>query len=134
MSEEQDSYSKEELLNQVDDLAESFDSDLNNAEDLRERFSEQDALFRNTAGNDDGNEDRQETFNEDGDDVQGMERGEELIRLERYIENAPEYRKDIDQLREKIEKTDEQEVLDTLIEDIEDLQETLVDIRPEDLD
>ena len=91
MSEEQDSYSKEELLNQVDDLAESFDSDLNNAEDLRERFSEQDALFRNTAGNDDGNEDRQETFNEDGDDVQGMERGEELIRLERYIENAPEW-------------------------------------------
>ena len=69
MSEEHESYSKEELLRRVNDLDKSFDSDVNKAEDLQERFSEQEALFRNTAGNDDGNEDRQETFNEDGDDV-----------------------------------------------------------------
>lgn len=134
MSEEQDSYSKAELLQQLDDLAESFESDVDKAEYLQERFDRQDTLFRNTAGNDDGNEDSPETFNEDGDDVQGMERGEELIRLGRYVKNAPEYRKDIEELRLKVEKVEEQEAIDSLVEEIEDLQDQLEDIRPEDLD
>ena len=134
MSEEQDSYTKTELLQQLDDLAENFESDVNNAEGLHERFARQDTLFLNTAGNDDGNEDRPETFDEDGDHVQGMERGEELIRLERYLENAPAYRKDIEELRAKIETTNQQEVIDSLVEVVEDLQDTLENIRPEDLD
>ncbi|MEB3795825.1 MULTISPECIES: hypothetical protein [Acinetobacter] len=134
MSEEQDSYSKDELLQQLDDLAENFESDVDKAEDLQERFDRQDTLFRNTAGNDDGNEDSPETYNEDGDNVQGMERGEELIRLGHYVENAPEYRKDIEKLRLKIEKAEQQEAIDSLVEEIDDLQGQLEDIRPEDLD
>lgn len=133
MSEEQYDYSKEELLQQLDDLSQDLNSDIDKAEDLQDRFDRQDTLYRNTAGNDDGNEDRPETFNEDGDNVQGMERGEELIRLEKYIETAPEYHKDIEALREKIEKTDEPEALESIVEKIDDLKETLEDIRPEDL-
>ena len=131
MSEELESYSKEELLQQLDELSEELDSNIDKAENLYEQFDTENDLFRMTAGNDDGNEDRPETFDADGDDVQGVERGEELIRLGNYLEAAPDYHKDIEGLREKI---DELEVLDTIVEEIDDLKDALENLRPEDLD
>ncbi|MCH7388226.1 hypothetical protein MMO39_13100 [Acinetobacter modestus] len=131
MSEELEGYSKQELLQQLDELSEELDSNIDKAENLYEQFDTENDLFRMTAGNDDGNEDRPETFDADGDDVQGVERGEELIRLGNYLEAAPEYHKDIEELREKI---DELEVLDTIVEEIDDLKDALENLRPEDLD
>lgn len=125
---------KKELIEQLESLSEDVDSNIAKAEELHGRFSSQHKLYRETAGNDDGNEDHPETYDEDGDNVQGAERSEELSRLADFVEEAPDYYEKIDGLKAKVEQTDEPEALEDLVEEIDELERNFEDARPEDLD
>lgn len=125
---------KKALTEQLEELATDVTSDIAKAEELHDCFSDQNKSFLDTAGNDDGNEDNPETYDEDGENVQGANRSEELSRLADFVTEAPVYYEKIDSLKAKVEQVDKLEVLEEVAEEIDELQRNFDDARPEDLD
>lgn len=133
MNEETQEY-KKALIEQLESLSEDVDSNIDKAEKLHNQFFRQNKLYLETAGNDDGNEDHPETYDEDGENVQGADRSEALSRLAEFVEDAPYYQEKIDSLKAKVEQTNEPEALEDLVDKIDNLEENFKEACPEDLD
>lgn len=119
---------KESLTSQLDELESLMDSDEGEAEEKLGDFSSLDKQHRENNGNDDGNEDHPETYRGDG-------YGEQIVRLNIFINQKDGYLKQVKDLKSEVEKadTDEkiydaQEKFDALNSNYDDDRDVLTDV------
>lgn len=107
---------KQNLLDQVEELTSQIENDQGNSHDLYDRYNQQNNLYHESTDNDDGNEDHPTTYNEDAENIQGEDRAEELTQIEEFQESTEHSLKTLETLAESIEKTEDP----TLLEDFQD--------------
>ncbi len=79
---------KQSILDDVQFLTDQVQTEQDNSHDLHDKYTQQNNNFLSSADNDDGNEDHQSTYDADGDNVRGADRGEELVQIEEFQEST----------------------------------------------
>lgn len=131
---EDDVPSHEELKNRVDELEEEKDKTLEQAVELLEKYEELDTQYRNTSGNDDGNEDHPETYSGDNEGSSGADKGEEIAGLSNFIESSDTFDSNLAEIYRNIDSADTVEKKLNIQEQIDNLESDFKDSKPDCLD
>lgn len=122
--------SRDDLLDNLAEVQEKLNDDVERAENIQDLYSRQHDSFRESADNDDGNEDRPDTFSEDNENVQGCDRGEELVRLDTFLERAsPNVQSRIDSVTQQVESAETSEQLLQAQQEVDELSKDYEDVR-----
>lgn len=117
-----DSINPKDICKALDDVRSKIENDISTMQEVHALFDEQDRSYRDSAGNDDGNEDHFETYGE-GDHVVGCDRGEELTRIEEFLRLTDRYYlHEANSLIRDIDRADTDEKLEMVQEAIEHLE------------
>jgi hypothetical protein len=122
--------SRDDLLDNLAEVQEKLDDDVERAENIQDLYSRQDDSFQESADNHDGNEDRPDTFSEDNENVQGCDRGEELVRLGSFLERASQnVQSRIDSVTQQVERAETPEQLLKAQQEVDELSKDYEDVR-----